>query len=277
MAEWTPAQAWEWEVEPQHLAPFQPPAIFDQAAEREIYPAAEISLWTVVAALQAVERKVDTSAARLLNLESRTATAEKKIFECEKTELEFGSHLAALGTLIQEYRVLQRRLENVENLLKNRNFWILRLPLGPKGEIPKVPVTFDEEQAVHFSTPEWAKLEDWQKELYRNITRGSYEPLVSLDSAIAKADVLPPQAALGVAPHIADQPLAVGKGLPPAAKPAEPLTSKDDLLSWIKQEESPGPGKWNLEREIPATLGYGECGQMDHRPPVEAMMPSHLT
>uniref|UniRef100_A0A8C5RZU3 KRAB domain-containing protein n=1 Tax=Laticauda laticaudata TaxID=8630 RepID=A0A8C5RZU3_LATLA len=128
-----------------------------------IYPAAEISLWTVVAALQAVERKADTSAARLLNLESRTATAEKKIFECEKTELELGSHLAALGTLIQEYRALQRRLENVENLLKNRNFWILRLPL-----------------AVNFSTPEWAKLEDWQKELYRNITRGSYEPLVSL-------------------------------------------------------------------------------------------------
>uniref|UniRef100_A0A8C6YFK8 Zinc finger protein 398-like n=1 Tax=Naja naja TaxID=35670 RepID=A0A8C6YFK8_NAJNA len=257
MAEWTPAQAWEWEVEPQHLAPFQPPALFDQSAEREIYPAAEISLWTVVAALQAVERKADASAARLLNLESRTATAEKKIFECEKTELELGSHLAALGTLIQEYRALQRRLENVENLLKNRNFWILRLPLGPKGEIPKVPVTFDEEQAVNFSTPEWGKLEDWQKELYRNITRGSYEPLVSLDSAIAKADVLAPQGGLGATPHVADQPSAGEKGLPTAPK-LEPLTSKDDLLSWIKQEESPGPRKWNLEREFPATLGYDE-------------------
>ncbi|KAM6450975.1 zinc finger protein 212-like isoform 1-T1 [Liasis olivaceus] len=259
MAEWTPAQAWEWDVEPQHLASFQPPAIFDQPAERELYPAAEISLWTVVAAIQAVERKVDSSATRLLNLEGRTATAEKKIFECEKTELEFSNHLAALGTLLQEYRVLQRRLENMENLLKNRNFWILRLPLGPKGEIPKVPVTFDEEEAVNFSTQEWAKLEDWQKELYRNITKGNYEPLISLDSAISKADVLPPQVGLVEAPHVVDQEFVGEKGLLTEPKiGAEPLASKDDLLSWIKQEESPGHGKWNLEREIPAALGYDE-------------------
>ncbi|KAM3820994.1 uncharacterized protein M6D78_017097 [Vipera latastei] len=235
-----PAQAWEWEAEPQHLPPFQPPALFDQSAEREIYPAAEISLWTVVAAIQAVERKADASAGRLLNLESRTATAEKKIFECEKTELELGSHLAALGGLIQEYRALQRRLENMENLLKNRNFWILRLPLGPKGEIPKVPVTFDEEDGVNFSGLEWAKLEDWQKELYRNITRGNYKPLVSLDSAIAGADVLPTPAGP------ADPHSAAAKGLCPAPKTAETLASKDELLSWIKQENLPvtGSGIW---------------------------------
>ncbi|XP_054848010.1 zinc finger protein 777-like [Eublepharis macularius] len=296
MAEWTPAQAWEWDVEPQHLASFQPPALFEQTAEREIYPTAEISLWTVVAAIQAVERKVDSYATRLLNLEGRTATAEKKIFECEKTELEFSNHVAALGTLIQEYGLLQRRLENMENLLKNRNFWILRLPLGPRGEVPKVPVTFDND-AVSFSAQEWARLEEWQKELYKNITKGHYEPLVSLDAAICKASSLPPAEGAEV-PHVPHQefleervfPTELGTGSavphrgagaqacleaapsdPESLAPnprrecadytfteAESLTSKEDLLSWIKQEEPPGKGKWDPEREIPPVLSYDD-------------------
>ncbi|NXB39571.1 ZN783 protein, partial [Eulacestoma nigropectus] len=197
-----------------------------------------ISLWTVVAAVQALERSVAAHASRLFSLEHRAGNSEKKHLDCEKMVGEFGNQLeskcAALGTLVQEYGRLQRRLENMENLLKNRNLWILRLP--PGVEAPKAAAVALENDATGFSTQEWENLEEWQRELYGKVLTGKREALVLLDDVISEPALLS-RLQGGEAPCSEEEP-APGE-IP--AEPADCSIPEPSFAVTVKQEEEDEP------------------------------------
>ncbi|XP_075348240.1 zinc finger protein 212-like isoform X1 [Mycteria americana] len=194
MARWGPAQEPEWGPEAWQPPPPQPHGPLPGPEGDKPAAVPEISLWTVVAAVQAVERKVESQALRLLSLEGRAETAEKKVTGLEKAVLDFGSRLerkwAALAALVQENT---RRLEHVERQLQHRSRWAPRPGPGPGGDEPKVPAACEDDAAT-LPEQEWGSSDSRQKELYRIAMKGSYEAVVSLGpgDASSKPALLPP-------------------------------------------------------------------------------------
>ncbi|XP_054848013.1 zinc finger protein 282-like isoform X2 [Eublepharis macularius] len=234
----------ECEAQSRPLLPFQLPGSPKRAATREMQvQTSETSMWAAVAAIQAVDKTVDAHTVRLLRLEGRMGSAEKKLTGCQKATVEMENQLegkwAALGTLMEEYEQLQRRLENMENLLRNRNFWILRLPPGSKGETPKVPITFDD-VSVHFNEQEWGDLDELQKDLYRAVMKSNYETLVSLDYAVAKPEIL---SRIEQGQELCERGpgIAVGSSVPLDLGTDSPVAPVDVSL-WLKQEVEAQPG-----------------------------------
>ncbi|XP_019328956.1 PREDICTED: zinc finger protein 777 [Aptenodytes forsteri] len=162
--------------------------------QKRPYPCRDQLPMPVAPAVQAVERKVESQALRLLSLEGRAETAEKKVTGLEKAVLDFGSRLerkwAALAALVQENT---RRLEHVERQLQHRSCWAPRPGPGPGGDEPKVPAAC-EDDAASLPEQEWGSSDSRQKELYRIAMKGNYEAVVSLGpgDASSKLALLPP-------------------------------------------------------------------------------------
>lgn len=103
----------------------------------------------------------------------------------------------------------------------------------------QVPLTF-EDVAVYFSELEWAKLEDWQKELYKHVMRGNYEMLVSLGEAAEGYPGFPPTvASCSLCLALGSQTQIFLRALPILY--ADYAISKPDILTQIERGEEPCP------------------------------------
>ncbi|XP_006277214.2 zinc finger protein 398 isoform X1 [Alligator mississippiensis] len=233
-------QAQQWKVQAEQVVPLDPPVAPNPPFSEETQlPVPETPPWPEVN----METTVESHATWLMALEGRMGNAESKLVSCERAAVEFGNRLeskwAVLEILIQEYGQLQKRLETVENQLKEKDVWILSMPPGSMGEVAMVPV--NSEASGCFSEQEWGNVEQWPADLHRDAVRSNYEALMSLgqgtDSVLSSAEI-PCEVTLGDEPSVQDQADSQGAESPTDFSPA-PLTSTPVASSWVKQEDPP--------------------------------------
>ncbi|NWU92538.1 ZN287 protein, partial [Upupa epops] len=113
----------------------------------------------------------DSQAVRLLSLEERAESAERKVSGLERALRDCGNRLerrwATLAALLQENC---RRLEHVERQLRHRGCGT--------GEQAKVPAACEDE-AASLPEQEWGSSEGRQTELYGLAAKGNYEAMVA--------------------------------------------------------------------------------------------------
>ncbi|KAM6375042.1 zinc finger protein 212-like isoform 2-T2 [Alca torda] len=262
MARWGPAQEPGWGPEAWQPVPPQPHGPPPGQGEKAT-AVPEISLWTVVAAVQAVERKVESQARRLLSLEGRAETAEKKVSGLEKAVLDFGNRLerkwAALAALVQENT---RRLEHVERQLQHRGRWATGPGPGPGGDEAKVPAACEDE-ALGLPEREWGSSESRQKELCRMAAKGSGEAGASLgETIVIKTEEQQPQE----------------EGAELLALPQAPLGRLEEEVALSQEQPVPWHSHAGLDEQKAAGEAFGDfckhgAAQPEFKPvvvPVEA-------
>ncbi|NWU72663.1 ZN777 protein, partial [Pterocles burchelli] len=210
--------------------------------------------WAAVAAVQAVERKVEAQALRVLSLEGRAEAAAQAVAGLEKAVLEVGSRLelrwAALAALLQENA---RRLDLLERQLRHRGHGATG---DGNGDETKVPVV-SEDAAAAALPEEWGSWAGRQPELGRMVTPGSCEAGVPLGELLRGGDPRTP-------PRTPPSPLS--RGLGPWCHLSSPLLPPS----------LPVPSDASAKPTLPLAEHGEDAAARTHGLPEDAAAPGHF-